>query len=127
MTDVLLIDDDELLRGTLEQGLAQHGHVVRTTGDGAAALAMIAAAPPDVLVSDMLMPRTDGVEVLREVRRRWPALPVVIMSGGGMMPQADLLTMARALGATETLTKPVRIAALSALIDRLSKREAAGS
>jgi CheY-like chemotaxis protein len=121
MANVLIVDDNELLRGTLEVGLREHGHDVRVAANGLEAVGMIEAGVPDVLISDMLMPQSDGIEVLREVRRKWPALPVIIMSGGGVIPDGDLLKMARALGASETLSKPVRIAALAAAVDKLTR------
>lgn len=119
MVRILIIDDDPLVGATLESGLENLGHDVRAAGHGAEALSMMALDLPDIVVTDILMPVMDGIEVLREVRKRWPALPVIVISGGGRIPGIDLLAAATQLGATETFSKPLSIKQLSQAIMRI--------
>jgi len=119
MVRVLIIDDDPLVGATLEAGLENLGHGVKIASHGAEALSMMALDLPDIVVTDILMPVMDGIEVLREVRKRWPALPVIVISGGGRIPGVDLLVAATQLGATETFSKPLSIERLSREIMRI--------
>jgi CheY-like chemotaxis protein len=124
MARVLVIDDNPLLRATLDDGLRHHGHEVFLAKNGFEAIALLKSAAPDVLVCDVLMPDKDGFEVLREVRALSPNLPVIIMSGGGLVPQETLLSYARDFGAAATLAKPVRLADLNnAIADALKARD----
>ncbi|MBU4526345.1 MAG: response regulator [Desulfomicrobium sp.] len=80
---ILLIDDEEAFVTTLQERLEMRGFSCRTTLSGEAGLGMIAAQPPDVVVLDLRMPGMGGVEVLRRIRRQWPGLPVIMLSGHG--------------------------------------------
>ncbi len=79
--DVLLVEDDVALCLVLSAVLAQTGYRVRTATDGVSALVEIAKRIPDVLVSDLNMPRMSGFELLSMVRRQFPGIPLVAMSG----------------------------------------------
>jgi DNA-binding response OmpR family regulator len=111
MARVLLIDDDPLIQTTLPLVLAEHGHEVIVTSNGKQALKEIRTRPPeapiDVVITDILMPETDGLEVIRALRTESPNLPVVAMSGGSSrMPGTEALHLARLLGARQVLAKP---------------------
>jgi DNA-binding NtrC family response regulator len=116
LAEVLLIDDDDLIRESLEAALLHYGHEVRLANGARMAFDMIAQKAPQVVVTDIMMPDIDGIGVVQEVKKRWPKLPVIAISGGGMSPSDDILTMASVLGATATLSKPFDIAELSQLI-----------
>jgi DNA-binding response OmpR family regulator len=116
MASVLIIDDDPLVRRTLCDGLQHHDHQARTAASFVEAIAMIQAERPDIIVSDVLMPDKDGLEVLRDVRARWPGLPVIVISGGGKIRDDDLLAYAQGLGASATFTKPLKLSELSSKI-----------
>jgi CheY-like chemotaxis protein len=85
MTDstlrVLIVDDDAFLRNSLSQILTGSGFKVRAAGDATAALSEIVKEMPDVLLSDLNMPGLSGFELLAAVRRRFPAIHVIAMSG----------------------------------------------
>lgn len=81
--NILLIDDEEAFVTTLQERLEMRGFSPRVATDGLTGLEMIAAEPPDVVVLDLRMPGLSGVEVLRRIRKRWPCLPVIMLSGHG--------------------------------------------
>jgi DNA-binding response OmpR family regulator len=81
--NVLLIDDEEAFVTTLQERLEMRGFAPRVALDGQSGLDMIAQDPPDVVVLDLRMPGMSGLEVLRRIRRTWPGLPVIMLSGHG--------------------------------------------
>lgn len=79
--DVLLVDDEEAVQRATARLLRRDGYAVRVASDGVEALLQLEDRLPDVVLTDVHMPRMDGVELVRAVQLRWPALPVVMMSG----------------------------------------------
>jgi CheY-like chemotaxis protein len=87
--DIVVVDDNPALLRVLSDIFEAHGHTVRTASDGFAALTMMRERMPDVLLSDLNMPGMSGFELLSIVRRRFPAIAVIAMSGaysGGSVP-----------------------------------------
>ena len=78
---VLLVDDEPLIRNLISGYLVAEGFVVRTAVDGLDALGKLRAGLPDLIVSDLDMPRMSGVEFLNIVRKRFPQIPVIVISG----------------------------------------------
>ncbi len=115
---VLLIEDDVALRAALAAYLEAAGHRVSVAGDGDAGLAAVEQEPPDLVVTDLIMPGREGIETLLALRRSHPGLPVIVMSGGGRLDAQAHLGLAERLGAVATLTKPFRPALLLEAIAR---------
>jgi CheY-like chemotaxis protein len=80
-TNLLIVDDEESIRTSLSQVLAEIGYRVRSADDGFSALREIRQQMPDILLSDLNMPRMSGFELLSVVRRRFPAIRTIAMSG----------------------------------------------
>jgi DNA-binding NtrC family response regulator len=101
---VLFVDDDVDVRHVAHALLAAEGMTVVTARDGDQALAILETVPCDVVVCDMFMPNKEGIETCTEVRRLYPDLPFIAMSGaaGG----EDVLRTAVKLGAVASLNKP---------------------
>src|ERR1017187_10216940 len=78
---VLLIDDDPLIRKLISGYLVAAGYVVKTAVDGLDALGKLRAGLPDLIISDLNMPRMSGMELLHIVRNRFPQIPVIVISG----------------------------------------------
>ena len=116
MSAVLVIDDNVELRDVLALALRQHGHVVQTAGDGCEGLKLLERQSFDILVTDLVMPDKDGLEVLQFARKRHPHMRIVVMSGDSPRHAALYLNIATKLGAHQTLQKPFRISALLAAI-----------
>ncbi len=112
---VLLVEDEAPLRRLAEQVLRREGMEVRAAGDGEEALDLLAGGfAPDILVSDIAMPGMDGMTLLREMRRRLPSLPAVLVSGYSerLMEREALEEGGRNADITGFLAKPYRPAAL---------------
>ena len=82
ITRILLIDDDPLVRNILPQILELDGHMVVDAANGAVAMQRWSEQPADLIVTDILMPEKDGLEVIRELRRQCPQLKVIAVDHG---------------------------------------------
>lgn len=106
MARILVIDDEELVRLTLQDVLASNGHNVSVANNGEQGVAMQADKPFDLIITDILMPAKEGMETIIELRQSWPNLKIIAISGGGKDLTPNYLERAQQLGATDVLTKP---------------------
>jgi CheY-like chemotaxis protein len=111
-TDILVIEDDPIMREALADWLQAAGYGVRTAANGGAGLAAVKFAPPALVVTDIHMPGTNGAMVLSELKQHHPQVPVIAISGlfnsgHGLDAEAAL-----ALGAARALAKPFKRAEL---------------
>jgi two-component system copper resistance phosphate regulon response regulator CusR len=116
---VLVVDDSERLREALATGLRAQGMVVETAADGQVALEQLKLAPFDVIVLDILMPRVDGLEVLRHVRAAKLPTRILVLSA---RDQVDDRVEALNLGADDYLVKPFAFSEVKARILALARR-----
>jgi CheY-like chemotaxis protein len=100
---VLVIEDNADLRNLVRLALEGAGHEVLTATHGQEGLAYLNGHPVDAVVTDLFMPEMDGIEVIAALRRQFPGVKVVAMSG---RPGVDYLTVAKELGAARILRKP---------------------
>lgn len=107
MARILLIDDDALLRDTVAQMLELDHHVITEACNGREGLARFQPGHHDLVLTDVLMPEMDGAELISELRKHHPGLPIIAMSGGRrvLSPTFNLQTASLA-GATSQLAKP---------------------
>jgi DNA-binding response OmpR family regulator len=119
MTRILLIDDDDSVRTMLRLNLTQFGHTVIEARDGKEGVEKFGASGATLVITDIVMPEKEGLEVLMELRKAHPTLKVIAMSGGGRVSAVDCLHMASLLGAVKVLTKPFAMDELKAAIDAL--------
>ena len=110
---ILVIEDEARIQAFLARGLEAEGYTVVAAGDGREGLDLATAARWDLVVLDLLLPGLNGLQVLRELNRAKPELPVVILSARG-----DVQTKLRgfALGATDYVAKPFSLDELLARI-----------
>ena len=106
MTSILLVDDDDLSRSAVHKMLERTGYVVHSTGIGQEALDHYRSQPSDLVITDLIMPDIDGLEVIQQLRRMNPAVRVLAISGGGRVDAEEYLSVARKFGAVEVLPKP---------------------
>jgi len=112
MARILVADDEPMVRRTLRHILLQAGHAVIEACDGDEALAAFQHHQPDLVLIDIIMPNRDGVETIAALRAADNAVPILAMSGGGVVGSARYLDFAGTRGATRMLAKPLRNAEL---------------
>jgi DNA-binding response OmpR family regulator len=123
MARLLVMDDDETLRGALRVALEAAGYEVAEAADGAAGLRLYREQGADLVLVDIFMPERDGLEVIRALRAETPHPKIVAISGGGRTGQTDMLRAAAVLGAARTLRKPFTPRELLAVIRELLGEE----
>jgi YesN/AraC family two-component response regulator len=108
MADFIVVDDELLYRHLLRRFLEECGHTVRDAENGKIAMEMIRQKAPDVLVTDILMPEMEGLELIAKLRRSGNDCRVVAISGGIDTASGTFsyLESARLLGAVRTMRKP---------------------
>ena len=109
MGNILLVDDDDQLRGSFYNLLSMEGYTVRAAASGEAALAMADEELPDVVIMDVRMPGMDGLETLRHMKEKAPKIPVILLTGHACMGVA---VQGLDLGAYDYMLKPVAISEL---------------
>jgi DNA-binding response OmpR family regulator len=119
MARILLIEDNDPIRTVLRENLVLEGHTVIEARNGQEGLDLFRQAGADLVITDILMPEKEGIEVLMELRHAHPPVKVIAMSGGGLGSGEDYFAAARFLGAAKVLLKPFAIAVLLAAIDEL--------
>jgi two-component system response regulator MprA len=116
---VLVVDDDKAVRESLRRSLEFNGYDVVLAADGAEALAGIAAAAPDIVVMDVMMPRLDGIETTKALRKACNDLPILVLTARDAVgDRVDGLDA----GADDYLTKPFALQELLARIRALLRR-----
>lgn len=118
---VLVIDDDAQLRGFLREVLDQEGFEVLEADNGTVGSAMFERHRPDLVLTDIVMPEKEGMELIMELRRAHPELPIIAMSGGNAGFSGSYLAAAGKLGADATLAKPFTASHLLSAIQELLK------
>ncbi len=123
MARILIIDDNAEFRFLLRLSLERAGHQVAEANNGAEGLRAIARQMPEVVCCDLFMPVKEGLETIRELRRDFPGVKVIAMSGGaGVGGAEELLQVAWHFGAAGVLQKPFEMEALLAVVDRTMKQ-----
>lgn len=124
MANILLIDDMAGVRRTVSAVLKRAGHAVTEADDGGAGLQLLKSGRFDLVITDMLMPKHDGMEVLLFLEQQSNPPKVLAISGGGSQVSADEAFMLARSKADATLAKPFDNAELLAVVDKLLKVEA---
>ncbi len=116
--NILLVDDDPLNVQALARTLGGAGFATTRALDGVEALECLETETFDAVVSDVLMPRMNGLQLVRRIRRRFPDLPVILMSG---LISDEVCDAIAGLGAAALFQKPVSRAALILLLRSLPR------
>jgi two-component system, response regulator, stage 0 sporulation protein F len=103
MMHIMIIDDEVVVRELLAEAVRGQGHTVAVGRSGPEALAMLAKKTPDAVFLDLVMPGLSGVELLKEIRRDNPELPIVVVTGWARSEDLDAV---RRIGVTDIVEKP---------------------
>ncbi len=106
MKKILIIDDDEVFREMTRQMLERAGYSVAEAIDGFDGRRVVSKMSPDLVVTDLLMPKMDGIEMIRFLRENNPEIKIIAVSGYGQMASTTYLPTARVLGAHRSFGKP---------------------
>ena len=90
----------------VRRALELDGHQVLDASDGEMGMQLLEREPADVVITDIFMPRQDGILTLRQIRKRFPAVKVIVISGGDASGLLNLREDAELLGAVKSLQKP---------------------
>ena len=119
MPSILVIDDDSSIRIIFRRYLEKQGYVVRVADNGHEGLRLVEVETPDLVITDIMMPETDGLEVIMFLHRTYSSIPVIAISGGMRSAPLDFLPMAKKFGARKVLRKPVELHDLLAAVHEL--------
>jgi len=119
MAQILIIEDDERLRLALKENLQLHGYDVSDAANGLEGTNMFRSNRADLIVMDIIMPEKEGIETIRELKRDYPTVKIIAISGGGALGPEHYLNVALALGADKALKKPFRTESLLYQIEDL--------
>lgn len=108
MKHILVIDDEPPIRLMLRKLLEFEGYEVSEASDGVEAIERYNENPPDLVITDLIMPEKEGLETMAELFKKNRNLKVIAMSGGGRSQPGGYLHTAKLLGAVETFEKPIR-------------------
>jgi len=125
MARIIVIDDQEPIRRIVRRALEQEGHEVLDASEGEMGMQLLERHTADVVITDIFMPGQDGILTLRQVRKQFPAVKVIVISGGDSTGLLDLRHDAELLGAVKSLQKPFTAAELIQTVrDVLQRRDA---
>lgn len=117
--NILVVDDSQELTTVIADFLEMFGYSVSTAGDGVDALDQLDTRNTNIIVSDINMPRMDGLSLMTEVKRRYPDLPVVIITGFSV---SEARKIAIEQGADAFVAKPFHLRELKEVIDSVCDR-----
>jgi len=115
MATILVVDDERAMREFLTVLLEKQGHHVIAAPDGEQALEIVARQPPDLVISDVRMPKVDGIGLLTGIREKHPHLPVIMITA---YASSDSTIQAMRLGADDYITKPFRIDEIRLVVEK---------
>ncbi|GAB4391828.1 MAG: response regulator [Gammaproteobacteria bacterium] len=108
MTVILVVEDDDLIRSMLTECFQCEGFNVFAAQDGKDAISQIKNQEPDIIVTDLLMPHTSGLSLVRFVHENYPHLKIIALTGQEKLGPQSYLQAARAAGAAAVFQKPVK-------------------
>lgn len=119
MKRVLIVDDEAQMRGLLADLLADDYHVI-TASNGLEALQLLEQGGAELIITDLVMPKMNGIDLVMALRRQYPALKIIAISGGGgITGRFDYLPVANLVGAARVIRKPFALAEMRTAVREL--------
>jgi len=108
MAHILIIDDEPQIRLMLRIMLESEGYTVTEAADGSEGIKCYREKPADLVITDLLMPNKEGLETITALKKDYPSIKIIAISGGGKNKSKLYLQMAQRFGALEVFEKPLR-------------------
>jgi len=105
---ILIIDDEDRTRMLIRKILEREGYEVMEASNGKEGIKHYRANPADLVITDIIMPEKEGIETILDLRKDFPDVKVIAMSGGGHEEADSYLKIAKQVGAVETMNKPIK-------------------
>ena len=118
MANILLVDDEPLIIETLSNAITRKGHAVVTATNGVEAMEKFREGQFDLVITDIIMPDKEGIELIMEMNRHTPGVKIVAISGGGRTGNVEFLKMAKKLGAIAAIKKPIRLSEFDSVLSQ---------
>lgn len=112
---ILIAEDEPIMLKTIELRLKKDGHIVIATNNGREAISMIDLHQPDLIITDIMMPYSSGLEIVSKVKKEAKKIPIIVLSSMG---QENVVLEAFSLGADDYITKPFSPNELSVRVRR---------
>ena len=116
MARILLVDDEPMLRGVVRKMLERSGHEVSDAADGALGIEAYRRLLTDIVLTDIVMPNKDGIQMIIELKKEFPDVRLIAMSGGARTSERDFLEVAKQYGVRQVLHKPFSRAELESAV-----------
>ncbi len=116
---ILIIDDDDQIRRMLRKTLEHAGYKVMDAPNGKEGIRIYRENPADLIITDIIMPEKEGLETIMDLRREFPEVKIIAISGGGHIGPETYMEMAEKVGAQRTLSKPLEREKLLSTIKEL--------
>lgn len=123
MPKILVIDDEAQIRSLTRRFLTQAGFEVEEAGDGLEGVRKMRENPADLIITDILMPKQEGLETIRQIREFHPTCKIIAMSGGSQLTAMDFLPIAEKFGAARIFHKPIDFNAMVDAVKELLSEE----
>lgn len=123
MKKILIVDDEKVFTQAMARLFTQKNFQVTVASNGFEAVDALKEVEPDIIISDILMPNSDGIELLLYIKKNKIKTPVIAISGGGRLSSIDYLKMAERFGAAATLNKPVSFDELLFTVKQILQEE----
>lgn len=104
---ILIIDDDDRTRKLFRKILEREGYHITESSNGKMGIKMYREEPADLVITDIIMPEKEGIETIIDLRKEFPKVKIIAMSGGGHIGAESYLEIAKKIGAAKTLAKPI--------------------
>ncbi len=119
LKNILLVDDEESIRKMVRAVLGEEEYAFTEASNGVEALEIMETQSFDLIITDVIMPDCDGIELVMTVRKKLPDIKVIVMSGGGRVRADHYLNLAEKLGAARVFEKPFNTAELRETVSEL--------
>ena len=124
MAHILIAEDDDGVRGVIKRILDKAGHKISEASNGKTAIDICSGSnPPDLIITDIIMPDKEGLETIKEIKSASPGIKIIAISGGGRIGPMTYLELAKKLGANGTLTKPFLPKDLTKVVEEVLQSE----